>query len=808
MPEKGSKKRSIVPLSHEGGAIIPADKLHEQRRQFESPAREVTLSEVFDYYSQAEKSSKIKAAAGALLPIIFSHSQLPSLLSKYNTLDAARAKGGYQKTVEEMERVVYDLLSFERGFSKLQKLREKADVDFNIVKLLRIALAGHFSDEEALALAVDLSASLTSEEMTWISVLESLPSMLIEHKLSSVPAIVDHFWDGVEWSLDTLARDKSDERPSDTYEMAGLTGARDDTQFSPFIPKVALAMRGLYLGIVSDAQIFNQVFDDLDSAALVSGDGKILRAFAAREGKAFDDRYAVEVRQRVNDFLSDLAVINILKGSLMSPSEVVRLIGMLEIIPAFLFERRVVAMIPSGRGVMFLDPATLGEIEYVSYDPFVSHIAQNEIYHGTNSIDREAPVWRLLFEKIREHIRQKNDKEGNFTKLEKLIKDIKDNYGIKVKSAVEKTDIPDQLRLFLTKKINYTVKMGYWDLFCVSNILSEIPKRYLTGIKSIERKASGDIYSEMLYGIFHAGTFNRETGALDLIIPPVSSDDRLGASSMRYSLTIAHEVGHSIYDQFAKAWKRLSKASNKFPISQRRAHFVTAYASTGPEEDFAESFACYYVFGDDFRALAAKHPVLARKYAFIKRLFDGRKFEQRTDGLSIVEATGNINYDFNLRRRVLEKIAKGADPLTTAIMHRRNIESLKDANRPIEGPELIQMGAGCVKHKKAPEPHVRTYVDPKGIVCGILIAHVGEKMANVVDVNEIAEWLMTGETGNAVAELTNMTGLPVDRCCELIGLCYEGMRAMHHEVESTDEQIEATEKKKKDPRGRTEKKSG
>ena len=798
MSDKDKKNKGIVPLSHKGGTIIPAKKLEEERRQFETPAREVTLSEVFDYYRKADDKKKVRA--DTMLPIISSHSQLPSLLSKYNTLDEARARSGYQKTVEKMEQVVYEHLSFEKGFEKLKRTQERADPDYNLIKLLRVHLCGHFSNEEAEEVALDLSSFLTSEEMTWISVLESIPSMMMEHLLSSVPGIVDYFWDGVEWALDTLEYNKAGrERPMDTYEMAGLTGVRSDTEFSPFVPKVALAMRGLYLGLVSDAQIFDKVFEDLDSAALMSGDTKILRAFAARDGKALDDRYAMEVRGRINDFLSELAVINILKGRIMSAGDTVRLIGMLERMPSFFLDHRVVSMIPSGKGVMFLDPTTLEEIEYVLYDPFVGHIAQSEIYHGTNSVEREAPVWRLLFEKIRGHIRRKNLKEGNFTRLERLVKEIKDKHGIEVRSNIEKVEVPEKLLYFVTKKIDYTVKMGYWDLFCVYNILSEIPKKYLVGIKSIERRASGNIYNEMLHGIIHAGTFDRDTGALQLVIPPMKSNEQLGVSATRYSLTIAHEVGHSIYEQFEKEWKGFSKAGAKFPIHRRHEHFLTAYASTDVEEDFAESFACYYVFGDDFRSLAEKHPVLARKYAFVKKLFDGQEFEQRTEDLSIADVTGNIRYNFKLRLEAFKN--EGQDPLAAAIMHRHQIEDLKSANKPIQGPQLIQKGAGRAKHKKGRKPHVRTFVEPREVVHKELVKLIGEDRADAVDANEIAEWILVGHLKHAAKELANMTGLSLKRCLPCITRCYAGIQGMQQEIDKTDEMIEEAEKETKDRRG-------
>lgn len=797
------KRKAIVPLSPDGGAIIPAEKLEAHRREFERPAREVTISEVFDYYKKSGEKNKVSKET--MLPILSIQSRLPSLLSKYNTLDAARDKSGYRQAVEEMERVVYGMLSFQKGFQNLRACQEKYDVDYKLVKMLRQYYGKRFDDGEETSR--DLASSLTSEEMTWLSVVGKLPGLLVEHPMSSVPAIVDYFYDGVEWALDTLKYSTDSENARDTYDVAGVTGARSDTQFSPFVPKFELAMKGLYLGLVSDTHIFEQCFEDLQMAALVSGDGKILRAFATRDGCALDDRYALKVRDRVNEFLSGLAILNLIKGSVMSSGDTVRLIGMLEFIPSCFFDQRTIAMIPSGKGMMFLDPSNLAEIAYVPYDPFVGHIAQNEVYHGMNSIDREAPVWRLLFAKIRQKIREKNQKEGHETKLETLAREIKEKYGIEVRTSVEKYDVAKELLFLKSKKIDYSVKMGFWDLYCVSQILSDLPKKYLSRIKVIERRADGDIYSDMLYGLSHVGTFEISTGRLRLVIPPVKSDERLGSSSLRYSLTIAHEVGHSVYfaeDTLVEKWSKLSKADHKFPRKERRGHFLTPYASTEPEEDFAECFACYIVFGDEFKELAKKHPVLAKKYELMKGLFDGREFEQRTEGKTIESVTGNLLYDFNVRVKLLSNETQSDEALGAAILRRQELEALKSVGKPLEGPSLDHKGAGGKKHaKKGATPHVRTWMNPSGLVSDVLFRRLGPQMAAMADVNEIVDWLITGYVDKAVIELANETGLSKKVCKKAIDECHVLMRQLQSEIESTDEAIEDANKERKDPRNET-----
>lgn len=54
---------------------------------------------------------------------------------------------------------------------------------------------------------------------------------------------------------------------------------------------------------------------------------------------------------------------------------------------------------------------------------------------------------------------------------------------------------------------------------------------------------------------------------------------------------------------------------------------VSGYGSEKPEEDFAESFLMYVVYGNEFRHIMQDNKKLESKYDFIKRLiFDGHEF--------------------------------------------------------------------------------------------------------------------------------------------------------------------------------------
>jgi hypothetical protein len=351
--------------------------MEAMRKRFEAVLREGgTLSDVHSYYSGAHRNTGDDTAE-SLLPALSNPSRLPALLSKYNTMEAIRRKHGYSKTREKIENEIFSTLDYHKGFDALRKFQKAYDPDYTIIGILKSMVGREIGDKEVL----DIASSLTTEEITWLSALKEMPGR-VSDDLLWIPAIVDYFYDGVEWAWDTVDYRASQENPRDNFDRLGISGARSDTKFTAFKPKFALALRGLYFGMVADSQVYERVVDELASSALVSGDNKIMRAFCHRDGKDFSEEYVGKIRGKVNKFLSEITLVYIYRAKALSPKEVVAFIGLLEEMPELLFKKKHLAFVPCGQGFMFLDPTSLKEIEYVEMDPYVGHYAQTEIHYS------------------------------------------------------------------------------------------------------------------------------------------------------------------------------------------------------------------------------------------------------------------------------------------------------------------------------------------------------------------------------------------------------------------------------------------
>jgi hypothetical protein len=792
----------IAPYRENRG-LVPAKDIEEARKAFERPAREITISEIYSYYGTygfrplADKETK------ALVPALTA--KLPSLLNRYNTLEADRQRSGFDKTRAEVEKAIRSMISYDEGYHRLTEAQKRFDIDYVVGKMLSEYLGKRKFDINEDDERLNMAMSLTSEEIAWVSVLNRLPRTVFDHKLSNVPAIVDRFYDGVEWALDSMSN-KEREVPRDTFNLLGVTGAREDVEFCPFNPKMKAALQGLYLGWIADGYIFDRCLDELGSGAVISGDAKLLRTLATREGKIFDDRYALESRGKVNEFLSSLKVIYAMDREIWSGERLIKLIGALEAVPNCFFERRIVAFIASGKGIMFLDPVTVEEIEYVRFDPYVAHVAETEIHYSAQAIDRGNPIWSFIFSNVSMWIAEKNSKEGKVSKLDAMAAKIKKDYGVEVILGVEKK-FRDVVLASVgdVTPFDYTIKIGYWDMYNADFVFSKLPRWHLEGVKTLRRSAYGNSWKEVMTGTQHRGSYYIKEKTLELYIPGCNDPDNRdempenvpGHDSIMYSMTITHETGHAVYFEnpwIQKEWDGISDARDSYPPKKRASRFLTAYSSTDKHEDFAEHYACYLLFGDQFRDSAAKHPEIMRKYEFMKKVFDDIEHPPITKA-DLRMIRGPIEFDYALRRRLLEK---DADLMMVESTSAASIETLRieeqknerDRNKAIKGPRIFSLDVVDDPSKmKAPDPRDFIEENPFDVVNAVRNIFESEfgPYGYFVDPVFTSLRLSSGDMESVILDVANSTGLERNVVRPVVEKCGVALKKLLDRIESAKE---------------------
>lgn len=805
MSEKKEDKRII---RYETNKELSVRDVEVNRKAFETPAREVTISDIHNYYAHSEKPVAKDKTGQSLIPYI--RQQLPTILTKYNTLEENRKRHGFDKTRIQIEKAIREMLSYGEGYRRLSECQKKYDIDYWIAE----GIANYMGKRKFIANDDDdrlnLAMSLTSEEITWVSALRKIPRTVFDHKLASVPAIVDKFYDGVEWALDTISNKENPDRPGDTFAMLGMTGGRSDTEFCDFDPKMKAALQGLYIGWIADSYIFDRCVSDLDSAALVSGDKKILQLFASRDGVPLDDQFAYKNRIRLNEWIACLKIINVVDQRIWSGQEFVKLIGILESVPKCFDEAvvearsRKIAFIACGKGLMFLNPATAEEIEYVPFDPFVSHIAENEIHYSAQAVDRGNPIWNFIFAMVGGWIAEKNTAERNVSKLETLTQTIQKKYGTKVILGVEKKVNDLAIRSYVgdTTPFDYTVKIGYWDLFNVDLVFCQVPRWHLEGVKTIRRSAYGVAAKEIMTGTTHQGSYHEKSKELELYIPGYNDPDghhhddnkmSPGLDSLLYTMTVAHETGHAVWSENAwirDIWGKISGARYDYPRNKRAEKFLTAYASTSPEEDFAEHYACYLLLGQQFRKEGCIHPGIEEKYQFMMKVFDDKEYDS-LDESPLKFIRGPIDFDYKLRGRLIEKDVDETmrgEALSIEALRQDEFRNNRDRMKRMEGPRIFPLEA-LDDPSKMKKPDPRNFIDDVVFDFKKVIDRVFEskfkEMGVFVDSSFVAMRLKAGDTNSCILDIMNSTGCSEAEVRPVVEKCAEDLKKLLEKVEQS-----------------------
>ncbi len=137
---------------------------------------------------------------------------------------------------------------------------------------------------------------------------------------------------------------------------------------------------------------------------------------------------------------------------------------------------------------------------------------------------------------------------------------------------------------------------------------ANIPAEHVEGLRGIAYV--DDLWAEMI-GL--QGMWTQDAwGDNEINIYPHSDIEEL-----QWSLT--HEIGHNAQDAIM-GWE--SELSQRWVgLSEQSSEYVSSYAETSPEEDFAE---CYAAYVNDPELLQKVGP---EKYDFMKEvIFDGREY--------------------------------------------------------------------------------------------------------------------------------------------------------------------------------------
>ncbi len=186
----------------------------------------------------------------------------------------------------------------------------------------------------------------------------------------------------------------------------------------------------------------------------------------------------------------------------------------------------------------------------------------------------------------------------------------------------------------------------------LGRFISEDSTRYLTP------QEYNDLISNNQTDFKYCNDLYYSANQLDNCLTPALHVNTQIMSDFDYIYTVTHEFGHSVAfnsDNLTDVSKPSgiclfggisfvmdsSCPAGHVSISDKKrvdnnGEFISEYAKTNQDEDFAESFSAYVLAGDVFRERAKSNSYLKQKYDFLKNnVFDKREFD--TGGLERYE---------------------------------------------------------------------------------------------------------------------------------------------------------------------------
>lgn len=606
------------------------------------------LNTAFDL-DRSRRTTALVASSGSALATVF----------ELDPLEEYRAQTGRTEEREQLMIELHKAYSFEKG-----------------LRLLNDAV-GHEKYHSMQEVNQDFP-NITKYEMVLFSLLRSFPRLYLATGLStprhpkteeeilqsSIPNVVGVTIDGLELATDFSEIRQFEE--SDIYQNLGITAVQElssSSEFVDFRDDVKKNLRKLIPLTIKSQRLFERLWERFD-IALQDGFVKMDRVAAEKVlGKTlskgisqkdinqmFNDEQEKEWEQEKKIFDEKIAkciIINPLTQEVFRTQDIIKLIGLLKKFPEFLvgdkpFEGYVV---PMGTGVLFVDHAS-EQRHFFSFYPYYIREALQGISQEAIDPTKYNQVLNAIFHEITNSIRPKVLAEVEQTGedpslIEGKFIDLIVRYGIDVNPNsffdINKSDDWHDVWVSRTGKRHIgevLYKFGSDELENIAHLLRLVPDQMLKEIKRIRKRirSTADL-TAYLEGTIELGHYNRVTKTI--VLDQIEGKPYASLKPEEKAIcafTLLHEIGHGTWynleENLQNEWYSFLPDQGK-GTTKNPDDFLTWYSKISPEEDFSESLAAYILHGQDFRDAAEKNNVIAKKYHFIKKLFQHFTGEDR-----------------------------------------------------------------------------------------------------------------------------------------------------------------------------------
>lgn len=555
-----------------------------------------------------------------------------------NLLEQYRIGRGLSERRESLMNALFSALTFDNGLRTLgMSLRKEGDTPYHTMEELNADYP-----------------HITKTEVVLMSLLQDPPADYVNYgkKHSNdpntrlVPIIIGLGPNGLATALETL--DLNRDAQEGGYAQLGITGKSEGVDFVPLREGYRKMVEEIVSLTISNYRLHERVWNVFDTA-ISQGLGIIDREAIRRAcGLELDipiadlkrsltptqyEDYKREASRIDRNFGKNI-IVNSHTGQALSPSDMVKLIGLIDGMPKELFDEEKPfegSFTPYGAGILLVQ--VTGEKRFYPYKAYyVREAMQGMYYEAVQSSETSrtfAEVYNLLLAQAENSVFHESQETGESPSILEGIKlDIKLEFGINLvvnpPFLIDETEMIDSMlprhQGSALKKID-VIKMSADEARQIYEILRILPKELLKPIKQIRKlAATGQTLGAYMDGLKPAATY--EDGVISIYedpdFPYVNMDPKLRVAQ---GFALIHEIFHSLWRSMdpkeMDSWERISWGRDKDHEDESldKTQYLTLYSHVlNPEEDFCDHGASYVLHGEEFRQKARDLPDLRRKY--------------------------------------------------------------------------------------------------------------------------------------------------------------------------------------------------
>ncbi|MDO8526922.1 MAG: hypothetical protein Q7T03_04445 [Deltaproteobacteria bacterium] len=460
--------------------------------------------------------------------------------------------------------------------------------------------------------------NVTTFDVALVSLTDRVPKKMLQPDCIVMPYRLTVT--GIEWADEfyDLGRDRNPIYAVDPYQYMGVTGASDHTEYTYYSKPVRTLVQAVLKTRLSDRHFFTHLWNKHPESANAG-----LGAFK-KEGQTA--------------FLLNKEVMDLGRNIPFRPSDIVRLVGLLDRLPACLNTPSPAKIYfnPFAGGILFFNVD--GEpIEYVPYHPYLQHEGMQEVHYGTEADESDDNTFAQEFlgeqfmKKLLDVVIEQTQGEAS------LIEEASIAFSARFSIHLPLSGGAFEAANFLDIR---SLKMSAGEISALHAAFDSLPPFVLARAREGGGEAGLKTIGKGSIAPLDQSNFVREWGRVGEY---VSADRAINFYHIHdkpfaqldeeerqlFHDTILHEAGEALFAAFPEElqeevmavypWVGTGRVwTLTIPEGELPLHLLTSYSSSNPRDLFCEAFMTYISHGPEFRERAKQSGYLSALYAWLK----------------------------------------------------------------------------------------------------------------------------------------------------------------------------------------------